>query len=238
MATERSSSFSPERPARSDERPLSEAIRERRSTPHFDSTPIPKEDLDKMLRAALEAPSGYNLQPWRFVVVRDSDMRKKLKEAAMGQARVEEAPVIVVACGDPLGWKNGDLEAMLKMGNEHGFPETGNDGARQAVNGLLGGKGGEAAGISDNIHAWINRHVMIAFTTLMWMAECLGYDTAPMEGFWEDKVKQVLNIPADVRVVALLAIGKRKGGDKRYGGRFDSTRLIFDNEWGKGLKVS
>jgi nitroreductase len=186
----------------------------------------------------LEAPSGYNLQPWRFVVVRDADTRKRLKEAAMGQARVEEAPVVVVACGDPLGWKNGDLDAMLKMGNEHGFPEAGNEGARKAVSGLLDGSGGEAGGISGNTHVWINRHVMIGFTTLMWMAECLGYDTAPMEGFFEDKVKQVLNIPPQIRVVALLAIGKRKGNDKPYGGRFDSSKLVFDNQWGKGLKIS
>ena len=235
MATEKVTQLP--NPSAGKERPLSEAIRERRSTPHFESTPIPEEDLKKILWAGLEAPSGYNLQPWRFVVVRDPEMRKKLKEAAMGQPRVEEAPVVVVACGDPQGWKNGDLEAMLKMGNEHGFPETGNEGARNAVNGLLGGKGGEAAGISGNILVWINRHVMIAFTTLMWMAECLGYDTAPMEGFFEDKVKQVLNIPPEVRVVALLAIGKRKGNDKPYGGRFESTKLVFDNQWGKGLKV-
>ena len=215
------------------EKPLSEAIRERRATPHFDSTPIPDADLKQIVRAGLEAPSAYNLQPWRFVVVRDPEMRKRLREAAMGQPKVEEAPVVIVACGDPLGWKNGDLEAMLQMGAEHGHSAAGHEGVRNAVHGLLAGKGGEAAGISGNTHAWVNRQVMIAFTTLMWMAECLGYDTAPMEGFFEDKVKQVLNIPSEVRVVALLAIGKRKGNDKLYGGRFDSTKLVFENHWGK-----
>lgn len=216
------------------EKPLSDAIRERRATPHFDSTPIPDEDLKQIVRAGLEAPSGYNLQPWRFVVVRDPEMRKRLREAAMGQPKVEEAPVVIVACGDPLGWKNGDLEAMLQMGMEHGHSAAGHEGVRNAVHGLLGGKGGEAAGISGNTHAWVNRQVMIAFTTLMWMAECLGYDTAPMEGFFEDKVKQILNIPSEVRVVALLAIGKRTGNDKLYGGRFDSSKLVFENHWGKG----
>lgn len=236
MATERVPNFDPQQhQATGHERPLSEAIRDRRATPHFESTPIPEADLKKILNAALEAPSGYNLQPWRLVVVRDPEMRKKLREAAMGQPRVEEAPVIVVACGDPLGWKKGDLEDMLRMGNQHGFPEAGNEGARKAVNGLLGGTGGEAGGISGNTHVWINRHVMIAFTTLMWMAECLGYDTAPMEGFFEDKVKQVLNIPNEVRVVALLAIGRRTGNDKPYGGRFQSSKLVFQDRWGDGL---
>src|SRR5512141_1768775 len=163
------------------ERPLSEALRERRATPSFDSTPIPDQDLKAILEAGLEAPSGYNLQPWRFVVVRDPEQRKRLRAAAMGQPKVEEAPVVIVACGDSQGWSKGDLEEMLRMGNEHGFPTSGNDGARQAVTGLLSGKAGTAAGIDQDIRIWLNRHVMIAFTTMMWMAEVLGYDTAPME---------------------------------------------------------
>ena len=52
-----------------------------------------------------------------------------------------------------------------------------------------------------------------------------------------DAVKQVLNIPPEVRVVALLAIGKRTGNDKLYGGRFHSTKLVFDNQWGNGLEI-
>jgi nitroreductase len=77
---------------------------------------------------------------------------------------------------------------------------------------------------------------MIAFTTMMWAAETLGYDTAPMEGFEEDKVKTLLKIPDRVRVVALLAVGRRKGADKPYGGRFDPRRTVFGEEWGKKMQ--
>ncbi len=219
------------------ERPLSEIVRERRATPHFEPTPVPEQDLKLMFDAALEAPSGYNLQPWRFVVVRDPEVKKKLQEAAMGQAKVGEAPVVVVACGDTEGWKKQDLEEMLRLGHEHGYSTATDDQARQSVNGLLGGKGGTAAGISGDVNLWVNRHVMIAFTTLMWMAEALGYDTAPMEGFFEDKVKQVLGIPEPVRVIALLAIGHHKGEDKRYGGRFPKSRLVFADKWEKPLQL-
>jgi nitroreductase len=217
------------------EKPLSELVRERRATPHFEPTPIHEQDLRKIIEAGLHAPSGYNMQPWRFVVVRDPEKRKQLRDAAMGQPKVEEAPVIIVACGDPEAWRTGDLDEMLRLGNEHGFPKEKNDDARQSVTGLLGGKGGEAAGIRGDINIWLNRHVMIAYTTMMWMAEALGYDTAPMEGFWEDKVKKVLNIPEHVRVVALLGIGKRKGADKPFGGRFDESKLVFADNWGKNL---
>ncbi len=219
------------------EKLLSEVVRERRATPHFEPTPVHEADLEKILQAGLEAPSGYNLQPWRFVVVRDPEQRKRLREAAMGQPKVEEAPIVIVACGDTQGWKSGDLDEMLRLGNQHGFPESGNEGARQAVTGLLSGQGGTAGGIAGDINLWINRHVMIALTTMMWMAEALGYDTAPMEGFWEDKVRETLGIPAQVRVVALLAIGHRRGEDKLYGGRFSRERTVFDNAWGKPLRL-
>jgi len=48
---------------------LAQAIRERRATPSFDSTPIPAVDIVQILEAGLAAPSGYNMQPWRFIVV-------------------------------------------------------------------------------------------------------------------------------------------------------------------------
>jgi nitroreductase len=70
---------------------------------------------------------------------------------------------------------------------------------------------------------------------MMWMAEALGYDTAPMEGFPEDKVREALLIPDRIRVVALLAIGKLQGADKPYGGRFPMSRIFFGEEWGKPL---
>jgi nitroreductase len=224
-------------PQKPQEKLLSQVVREQRATPHFAATPVPDQDLKKILEAGLEAPSGNNLQPWRFVVVRDPSQRKRLREAAMGQAKVEEAPVVIVACGDTEGWKRGDLEQMLKMGNERGFPQSGNEGARKGVYTLLGGRGGTSAGIDQDIRLWINRHVMIAFTTMMWMAEALGYDTAPMEGFWEDRVRNVLNIPAHVKVVALLAIGHRAGADKLYGGRFPLSQTVFDGFWGKPMRL-
>jgi nitroreductase len=218
------------------EKLLSEVIKERRATPNFEDVPIHDADLEKIIRAGLEAPSGYNLQPWRFVVVRDREQKKRLKEAAFGQPKVGDASAVVVACGDPDGWKNGDLEEMLRLAKEHGFgDDQEHNAARKAVSGFLGSAPGKVGGIEPSFGLWVNRHVMIALTTMMWMAEALGYDTAPMEGFLEDKVKEVLKIPQGVRVVALLAIGRRKGPDKPYGGRFDTSRIVFAEEWGKKI---
>lgn len=220
------------------EKLLSEVIRERRATGSYEPIPVHDEDIRKILQAGLEAPSGYNLQPWRFVVVRDPEQRKKLRAAAMNQPKVEEAPVVIVACGDPAGWRDGDLDQMLTLAKDHGYGgEAEHAAARRNVTNFLGGTPGNAGGIAPDLGLWVNRHVMIAFTSIMLMAEALGYDTAPMEGFWEDKVKHTLGIPERVRVVALLAIGKRKGEDKPYGGRFEMGRVFFAEEWGKAIDL-
>lgn len=219
------------------EKPLSEAILERRATQSFEHVPIHAADLTKIIRAGLEAPSGYNLQPWRFVVVREGEHKKKLRDAAFGQPKVAEASVVIVACGDPQGWKNGDLEEVLRLAaeNGHGGP-TDHEGVRQRVANFLGGPPGSDGGVAPTFDVWVNRHVMIALTTMLWMAEVLGYDTAPMEGFDEQQVKTLLHIPQQVRVVALLAIGRRKGDDKPYGGRFDPSRIVFADEWGRKIE--
>jgi nitroreductase len=92
-------------PCNKTESALSAVVHERRATRHFGPTPVRQEDLIKILNAGLAAPSGYNLQPWRFIVVRKKSQRALLRLAAMGQAKVEEAPVIIVACGDTEAWR-------------------------------------------------------------------------------------------------------------------------------------
>jgi nitroreductase len=211
------------------EKTLSQVIPERRDTPSFDGTPVPEADLKRILEAGLHAPSGYNMQPWRFVVVRSLEQRIRLRGAAFNQAKVEEAPVVIVACGDEDGWRNGDFEEMMRMAREGGMSENYAEQARQNIPNYLSEL--------PNITAWLNRQVMLAFTTMMWMAEVMGYDTAPMEGFEEQKVKEVLKLPLSYHVVALLGIGRRSGPDKYYGGRFAMGRTVFDGEYGKPLKI-
>jgi len=209
------------------EKLLSEAIRDRRSTPTFSDTPVNNDDLKKILFAGLNAPSGYNTQPWRFIVVRDPEQRKKLRAAAMNQARIEQAPVVIVACGDAGSLRDNDLEEMLRIAKEHGYAdEAQQDHVRKSFPKFLE---------SLEVAVWLNRQVAIAFTHMMLMAEVLGYDTTPMEGFWEDQVKSLLKIPDSARVVAMLCIGKLEGPDKPFAGRFEMSRTVFGERWGQTL---
>jgi nitroreductase len=206
------------------EKKLTEIVRERRATPSFSPSPVHDEDLKKILRAGLEAPSGYNMQPWRFVVVRDPEQRKRLRTAAMNQPKVEQAPVVIVACGDT-AWED-DLEEVIRTSREHGFTnEAQLDATRRKISAALGSH--------PEISMWVTKQTMIAATTMMWMAESLGYDTAPMEGFHEDKVREVLGIPLHVRVIFLLGIGHLAGEDKKYAGRLPWSRTVFAERFGE-----
>jgi nitroreductase len=208
---------------------LAQAIRERRSTPSFDGEPIPAKDLWQIIDAGLHAPSGYNMQPWRFVVVQHPEQRRRLRAASYNQAKVEEASAIIVACGDRDGWRR-DLEEMLRMGRAGGMPESYAAQAAANVPDYL------SSFSQDEMAGWLNKQVTIATTTMMWMAEALGYDTAVMEGFEQQGVCETLRLPMSYWVVALLAVGHLKGADKFNGGRFEIGHCVFGEEYGKPLK--
>lgn len=78
---------------------LYDAIGQRRSVRHYEDRPIEEAKLLRVLEAARLAPSARNIQEWRFIVVRDAETRRRLSEAAKGQAFVAEAPVVIAACG-------------------------------------------------------------------------------------------------------------------------------------------
>jgi nitroreductase len=208
---------------------LSQAIQERRATPSFDGAPIPAEDLRQILEAGLQAPSGYNMQPWRFVVVQSAEQKRKLRAASYNQGKVEEASAVIVACGDADGWRK-DLDLMLESGRKGGMPESYAAQAKNSVPNYL------SSFSTVQMQGWLNKMVMLSFTHMMLMAEVMGYDTAPMEGFEQDKVHEVLRLPLSFWVVALLAIGHGKGPDKYNGGRFEMSHTVFGEEYGKPLK--
>lgn len=208
---------------------FAQAIRERRSTPGFDGEPVPASDLRQILDAGLSAPSGYNMQPWRFVVVQHPEQRRRLRAASYNQGKVEEASAVIVACGDRDGWRR-DLDEMLRLGREGGMPESYAAQARMSVPEYL------SSFSEAQMTGWLNKQVMLAFTSMMWMAEVLGYDTAPMEGFEQAKVCETLRLPISYWVVALLAIGHLRGPDKFNGGRFPMSHTVFSEEYGKPLR--
>jgi nitroreductase len=76
-----------------------EAIAERRSIRSFSGQPVEEEKLLRVLEAGRLAPSARNMQDWKFVVVKDPGLRRRLAEAARNQEFVGQAPVVIAACG-------------------------------------------------------------------------------------------------------------------------------------------
>jgi len=79
---------------------LFEAIKLRRSIRAFTEEEVSNEEVERLLEAARWAPSAGNIQPWEFVVVRESARKRRLAEAALDQSFIEEAPVVIVVCAD------------------------------------------------------------------------------------------------------------------------------------------
>ena len=92
-----------------------EAIKGRRSIRKFTRENVSDDDLRKVLECAIMAPSAGNLQPWEFVVVRDTEIKRRLSAAALDQTFIEEAPVVVVVCANETrsGWGYGRRGATL-----------------------------------------------------------------------------------------------------------------------------
>jgi nitroreductase len=78
---------------------MMEAIRQRQSIREYEDRPVPEDVLRRVLEAARLSPSASNRQDRKFVVVRDEERRRKLSQAAFGQAHVAAAPVVIVAVG-------------------------------------------------------------------------------------------------------------------------------------------
>ena len=66
---------------------VAEAALRRRSVRRFTQEPVPGEDVEHIIRTAALAPSAFNLQPWRFVAVRDADLKARLAVAAYHQVQ-------------------------------------------------------------------------------------------------------------------------------------------------------
>ena len=91
-----------------------EVIQNRRSVRKYKTTPVRQEDLEYVLEAARLAPSWGNRQCWRYIVVTDEELRRKITMRDWAA----EAPVVIVGCADPTkaGDKAGKPYYMLDMG--------------------------------------------------------------------------------------------------------------------------
>jgi nitroreductase len=172
----------PNAPESGQQRLLSQAIAERRATPAFDGSPVPDEVLSAILRAGLEAPSGYNLQPWRFVVVRNPEQKRRYSKPLWVRPKLKKPERLLSTAAIQMHREDRNLDEVLAEAAKHGVSEEQKRKVKEAISSVFGKPAGNAMGVAPDWAVWINRHVMIAFTTMMWMAEVLGYDRGFLRG--------------------------------------------------------
>jgi len=209
------------------------AIESRRAARSFKPDPIPPAILAEILRLGVRSPSGYNLQPWRFIVLQDPASKEKLKACAFDQRQVVEAPTVLICCGDRRATGQENTEAVIELGKAAGAMNDNLAGyMRQAIPQLF-----EHRPCFESLETWTNRHTMLAVAHLMIAAKSFGVDSCPMEGFVSAKVKEAFQIPEEVDVCCLLPLGYAAEPLKQYGGRFDVTQVYYTESYGQALQV-
>ncbi|MEM9103585.1 MAG: nitroreductase family protein [Pseudomonadota bacterium] len=173
-----------------------QAIKERRAVKNYDPEfKIPQKDIDTLLEHAIQAPTSFNIQHWRLVLVENPTIRQQIREAAWDQAHVTESSLLFVMCADIKSW---DKEPERYWKNA---PKSAQDILVPMIKPFYEGK--EQLQRDEAL-----RSTGIIAQTIMLTAKALGYDSCPMIGFDADKVSEIIKLPEHHLVSMLLVVGK------------------------------
>ena len=176
---------------------VARAAAARRSVRLYKQEPVPREDLDRIFEIVRLAPSAFNVQPWRFVVVTDPAIKAQLGAAANGQKQVAGAPAVIVLYTD--------MKQVLE--NIEDVMHPGIPADKRAA-GAAGFRASWSTKSDAEREQWGAGQGYIALGYLLLAASSLGYATSPMLGFDAAKVKEILGLPAHVAIPALVSIGR------------------------------
>lgn len=179
--------------------------RRRRSVRKYRSDPVGDEVLARILDAGRIAPSGNNSQPWRFIVVRDAEMKRRLHDVAGRQPWILEAPVTVAIVGD--------IAAKMKEPPVGETPSI-DDPAHKTV--LI--KTVRDATIAAD-------HIVLAATD-----EGLGSCWIAL--FEQEEIRPVLCVPESCYVVAIVTLGYAAETPPARA-RHALREIVFEERWGR-----
>lgn len=225
-------------------------VMSRRSVRRFDDTPLPDEVLDDCIDMALLAPNSSNLQPWEFHVVKTPALRKDMAVACLNQNAARSAQVLVAIVARTATW-NEHCDLTLQHWPQETVPPIVDNYYRRLAKihytqgpfSVLGyGKRLFAAivGLTRPIprgpftHAdmkvWAAKSVSLAAENFMLALRAHGFDSCPMEGFDESRVRKMLDLPSDAFVVMIVGCGKR-AADGVYHARvrFERSRFVKEH---------
>ena len=197
-----------------------DAIYSRRAIKHFDPEHrLSAEEEKKLLEAAIQAPTSFNIQHWRFIIIRDAELRGRIrKEFGNDQAQMTDASLLVLLTADVKAWQKD--------------PQRYWQNAPQEVSDLLvGWMGPFHEGREELQRDEAQRSIGMAMQNLMLAARDMGYDSCPMIGFDLEAVADLVNLPADHVIGPMVAIGKKVKDSWPKPGQLPLEELVVENAW-------
>ena len=187
-----------------------DALNWRYATKKFDSAKkISEKDLNELLESARLSASSFGLQPWKFVVVEDKNLREKLKGEGFGQPQITDASHLIVLCSI----RNLD-EKYIKKYIEHvakirGISVDALKGSEDMMVGFAKQIGKQA------MLEWTKKQTYIALGTLLSACALKKIDASPMEGFNPEKFDEILGLEKlGLASAVLCAVGYRSEKDE------------------------
>ncbi|RZM78012.1 nitroreductase [Leptolyngbya iicbica LK] len=202
------------------------AITTRRSIKSFKDEAIPPEMLQRLVELTVAAPSSYNLQDWRIVLVQSAEQRQALTEAAFGQQQVQQAPVTFVFTASATAWQDEALmEQIYQTALERdAWPQKTVDYFKEAIPQFQ-------KNLGDRQREYAIKNAMIAATHTALAAQAMGLSSGFLNGWQEDAVKKVIGAEhrSDIAVAVLLPIGFAAEPRKNPGRLPLSTNVFVDS---------
>ncbi|MEM1369499.1 MAG: nitroreductase family protein [Cyanobacteria bacterium P01_H01_bin.15] len=200
------------------------AILQRRSIKSFKPDAIAPELLQQLIELTVAAPSSWNLQDWRIVVVQNEAKKAELKAACFNQSMVSEAPVSFVFAASTTAWQPEDLAPIFEQAKAAGAWDDGTIGYfSKAIPQFQ-------KGLGDKTREFAIKDAMIASNNFVLAAESLGLSTCYMNGWIEDKVKAVIGAEdrEDIVIAVVVPVGYAKEGRNNPGRLPLSTNVFVD----------
>ncbi|MEI6842977.1 MAG: NAD(P)H-dependent oxidoreductase [bacterium] len=201
---------------------ITQALGWRYAVQVFDPTKkVSEDDVKTILESARLSPSSYGIEAWKFIVVENPEVRVKLKEVGYGQPKITDASHLVVLTYRTDVVENIVRERLERTAKIQNVRIEDLEGLKHSVEGAVTGV--NAKGM---LEAWVRSQTYIALGIMMETASLMGIDNAPMEGFQNEKVDEVLGLKVkNLKSATMLALGYR--GDDPAGKR-PKVRREFD----------
>lgn len=195
------------------------AIQTRRSVKQFDPTHrISELEIEQLLSLAILSPTAFNIQHWRFVVVRDVQLRQQIRQVAWNQPQVTDASLLIMLCADLQAWQKQPERYWRNA------PQPAQDFLLPAIHAYYDGK-------PQVQRDEAMRSCGMAAQTLMLAAKALDYESCPMDGFDFDQVGKLINLPADHVISLFVAIGKPLQAAAPRGGQLPLDEVIITDRF-------